>query len=97
MDERRTRDRGSAFSISPLDDHSVTRLIEALEARGLVHQPPAAKDKWTERIITWAIGVALAWTALQVDVAVLKSRVDTQDTLLMEIRQDIKTLLRRDP
>lgn len=97
MDERRTRDRGSPSSISPLDDHSVTRLIEALEARGLVSQPTPARDKWVDRIITWAIAVAVAWATLQADMAVLKSRVDGQDQLLNEIRQDIKTLLRREP
>jgi len=75
---------------SPLDHASAERLAAAVA--------PHLKNgngKWFDRVVTWGIGILLAWGALQMDVAVLKSRVDSQDELLREMRQDIKTLLQR--
>lgn len=73
-----------------LSDEQMERIAQLVEKR-------SPKEKWLDRAVTWGVGILLAWAALQVDVAVLKSRVDTHDELLREIRDDIKTLLRRVP
>lgn len=78
-----------------MDDHTLDRLAEALEARRPKVGGNSSRDTWINRVVTWVIAVLLAWATLQTDVAVLKSRVDGQDKLLLEVREDVKTLLRR--
>lgn len=85
---------GPPSRLSPLlDDASAQRVAAAVAP----HLKPAngAREKWIDRIVVWGVGILLAWSALQVDVAVLKSQVAGQDKLLYEMRQDIKTLLQR--
>lgn len=78
--------------ISPLDDASAQKLAAAVAPH---LKPTNGREKWIDRLVVWGVGVLLAWVTLQVDVAVLKSQVATQDKLLYEMRQDIKTLLER--
>lgn len=79
--------------MSPIDELSAQRLAAAVAP----HLKPAngTREKWIDRLVVWGVGVLLAWSALQVDVAVLKSRLDGQDELLREVREDVKTLLQR--
>lgn len=80
-----------APDLSPLDDITLRRLADVIKPQ----IAPTQKEKWVDRVIVWGIAILLAWTTLQIDVAVLKSRVDTQELLLREMRQDIKTILSR--
>lgn len=77
--------------VSPLDDLSAQRLAAAV----VPYLKNGGRDKWVDRLIVWGVGILLAWTTLQVDVAVLKQRVSAQDELLREVRSDVKLLLQR--
>jgi cytochrome b len=78
--------------LSPLPAGMAEQIVAAIEER---RERPKNREKWIERVLVWAVAVLLAWGALQTDVAVLKSRVDGQEQLLQEMRNDIKTLLGR--
>lgn len=88
--------------LSPLDDHSLTLLAEAVAER------TTPKDntlgRWIERAVGLLVAIAVAWMAMSENVATLKSRVDGHDQrfsetgeMLREMRGDIKTLLQRRP
>jgi hypothetical protein len=84
--------------VLPIDEEDMRKLIDAVERRmgpGRRHRDEKRSPVWVDRLITWGVGIFLAWGALQVDVAVLKQRTDALEAMTKEIRDDVKTLLRR--
>lgn len=79
--------------LSPiLDEASLEALATALEARR-----PVMRSDWVKWAASLLVSAILAYGVVNARVAVLEDRVAGMKDSIAEIRQDIKTLLRRMP
>lgn len=83
--------------LSPILDDATIAAIAAAVDRQRGGGPAWLRSDLAKLGLSWLVAALLAYGVVNARVAVLEDRVDDMKDNITEIRQDIKTLLRRTP